>query len=288
MEIVKTQHLFLDSAKRDAGTPQSWSVAIPAGMLKCRPDQHLRVQLCGFSYLYDFNAINGTNNIFFVTDTAANTQTAIYMDYGCPTLQQLGKQLVTKFAEIGITAVIRFHQYNNSFEFSFDREIQLTFSGTSYNVLGFNEGEEPIGFFINSTHEINLQPVTDLCVKLDGVSPVHNLNIDNLRGEVRSSSLLLCLYTGNIEPYTYIDHRSKDDEFTIDLVDTELLELRFAVTDMEDKPIPIADHKITLRVDTVQARKETFLLQGIQRALDNAVSLGKDWFQWQFLSSQIK
>lgn len=288
MEIVKSQHVFLDSARRSAGTPQSWAVTLPAGLVKCRTDQHLRIQLCGFSYLYNFNAINGTNNVFFVTDTAAGTQTAILLEYGCPTLQQLAKDLVLKFAEIGITAVIKFHLFNNSFVYSFDREVQLTFQGKSHDVLGFNEGEQPLGFFFDSSHPIELQPVKDLCVKLEGVSPVHSLNLDNLRGEVRSSNLLLCLYTGNIEPFTYIDYRSKDDEFTLDVVDNELLELRFTVTDMNDAPVYIDDHRITLRVDTVQAKQEIGVLQTISSSLKDLLALNKDWFQWSFLSAQIK
>ena len=57
MDLLHTQHLFINSAHRQQGTPCHYSVVLPAGAVKCEDDEVLGITLIRFSAYRDWSGI---------------------------------------------------------------------------------------------------------------------------------------------------------------------------------------------------------------------------------------
>jgi hypothetical protein len=65
-EIVETRNLFTDSAEVISGNCRDFSMNLPQGVLRCNPDQSMRVTLNTFSMFKNFYDINRYNSVFYV------------------------------------------------------------------------------------------------------------------------------------------------------------------------------------------------------------------------------
>ena len=72
-EIVETRNLFTDSSEVISGNCRDFSMNLPQGVLRCNPDQSMRITLNTFSMFKNFYDINKYNSVFYVIATDRNT-----------------------------------------------------------------------------------------------------------------------------------------------------------------------------------------------------------------------
>jgi hypothetical protein len=65
-EIVETRNLFTDSAEVISGNCRDFSMNLPQGVLRCNPDQSMRITLNTFSMFKNFYDVNKYNSVFYV------------------------------------------------------------------------------------------------------------------------------------------------------------------------------------------------------------------------------
>jgi hypothetical protein len=247
-ESNKSQTLFLDSRKRDSGTPQSWTVNVAPGLVVCKQgEEHLRIQLQTLEFLNDFPAINESNDRFTFESGTLGSVT-IQLEHGCPRLVQVAKQIENLYPAASVT----FDETSNTFVFQFIERTSLSFTGTSYDILGFTPFDAPSGTYFESTTAIKIIPVDNVFMKLSGVNPIHSANLDNVTGALRTSHILMHAYLGNSEPFSYFNYFAIENHFILDIVDNELVELTFSAFDLDGNPLlSMPEQKLTLKVDTV-------------------------------------
>ena len=86
-EIVETRNLFTDSAEVISGNCRDFSMNLPQGVLRCNPDQSMRITLNTFSMFKNFYDINKYNSVFYVI--GADRTTGAY-DWSAPVVIENG------------------------------------------------------------------------------------------------------------------------------------------------------------------------------------------------------
>ena len=72
-EIVETRNVFTDSEETVIGNCRDFTMNLPQGVLRCNPNQSMRLTLNTFSMKKNFYSVNKFNSVFYVVSTTTAT-----------------------------------------------------------------------------------------------------------------------------------------------------------------------------------------------------------------------
>ena len=208
MECLYTQHLFINSAHRQQGTPYHYGIVIPSDGVQCEDDEVLGISLLRFSAYRDWAGIPATDNTVTFT-TSAGSQ-SILISPGNPTNSQIALQLSNNTLSISVT----YDSPSNTLIFACPSVMHLTCTPTLGATLGFPSGTSASSTVLQSA---TLRPpqLDQVILHLEGIAPYADRpNMESAFGMMRPSTML-CAFAADGGPYTHIKYENACEEFEL-------------------------------------------------------------------------
>lgn len=260
MQLLKSQHLFLDSSKGSqvSDKPWCWTACLEPGLVKCGQGEYLTVTLERFNTVADWDLVPpGTS--FTVTaadETGGPAYSAeVSLPRGNPRLAKVAEAVSADLASIGCSCM--YDVSSNRFVFSSPFGLQLQFGDLQVaKLMGFDSLAVGPSSTIQSAQPIRPLPIDTIAVHLLGVNPISGgFNCTNISpGTNVTPCHILGVIPVTASPYTMLDWQNGSSAFTIVLADKSITSLSFLITDWAGTPLQnVGQHYLTLRVNTVRS-----------------------------------
>lgn len=244
--LSRTHTLYISSKHREEGTPSRYSVVIPQPMIEGDSNSEIiKISLVDFSCYYSWYLVNEGFNTITFKNLVTNQETVVSLPIGTYKYQRLGQQIAALYP----ACTVVWDEASNKLRFTFAQSHRMTFDGV-YEVLGFSAGAAPTGTTIESERAMTPMALTHLYLNLANVSPVHHsVNLDNLSGEIRVSSVLARIPV-NAPPFQLVHFINPTLESNgIDTNEINMNKLEFVITNGDGHEITfMPDHQMTLRI----------------------------------------
>lgn len=284
--ITRAQTIFIDSRYRDSGTSYNMQICFPRGTLQTKNvNEKLKISVLMFTCFFTMESVTAENNCFKIRKESTQAQTDITIPLGHWKFHELCDLITQQYPEVTVT----YNRGTGKLTFQFAEPHSLIWVNKSHQVFGFAKGSTPVGSIVESTTPINLNPISNLCVHLDGISLYGAHNLDNTKGSMRASSMVLAMPM-NARPYEPFIYTSQGDASTWSMAnivdDTDITELLIRITDFEGNMLyNMPEFQCVLMVETVSTSdsQSALLLQMTDQMKDLL-----EYTQMNFLKHHIK
>jgi len=282
--LSRSHYVYVQSKHRNSGTNYQYSINLPPSLVQCDEEyERIKVTIMNFSVYNSWYLINttGFNTITFHNQTS-NTTTVVTIPAGNYTYYRLANVISSLYPLCQCVWL----QDANKLQFNFTAPHQLSFDGI-YNILGFNQGDQPQGTTITSTNVMIPVPTTGIMISLVNHMPFHDaVNLDNMSGEVRASNILARIPI-NAPPFQLIYYTNiTENDNGIFIGNNMVNELEFLFTTPDGLRMTyIPDHEMLVKVEIWTVDDETNIQEVIQDLKDIKQTL-KDLFLMKHLKQQ--
>jgi len=246
--VEKEQYIFIQSKNRTSGNTYDFEVNIADGILQCGQDEVMAITMMNFDMPFNWYMVNSGNNSVTFRNVTTSINTTVTIPEGNYNYKKLADCINQLYPHVYCEYLVP----QNKFLFSFQQQHQIIFIGASYNTLGFSQGETPQGITIMSPNQITTgTTITELCVRLDGITPYKNsFNVDMMRGTASVSMILLSIpFITN--PFQLLSYTNYNHTNTMYIDNKKLNMLRIQITDFDDNLLGyINDYTMTLQIQT--------------------------------------
>lgn len=238
----KTHTLYLQSKRRDTGTPSNYVISLPQ-VINADPNLEI-VKIC----LKNFT----TYNSWFIVKEGANVikvnGVSFFIPVGNYTYQRLSKIIENELPN----SIVTWIQEQNKMEITFPTFRTLVFDDIG-KTLGFTPNE-PYGG-IKITSQTPMTPYYDphLFIHLQNVAPIaESLVMSNHTGEMRIASILSKVLI-NASPFQLITHQQVLESDGIITADNTLNSLEVFITDSDGKEfLDCPEHEMVLTIESME------------------------------------
>lgn len=266
---VKSQTLLIssrNSANSTSDTPYDYGIVLAPGLVRCRPEQKLRMSLKRMSCRANWQWVP-QNCSFTVTLLQSDGYVPhnVVLAAGNPSFRDLASGITKQVGVSGFSCtydkaashLVFFYISTSNLSQPF---IQLDFTAfpNVQQLLGFGEGSGVIvysdGATLRSREPLNDTPFNSVKVHVSGVTPEsHSANATNLgANEFVQECNILAAFAVDSSAFGLMDYRNVDQSFTMTLTDKAIRSLRFHFTDWSDRPLTqLTDHHLYLQIDTL-------------------------------------
>lgn len=263
MNVTKTQMLLFRSdncSNPMADTPWSFGATLESDLVKCKPDEKLRVTLKMLTAraLWEWIPLGGTFSLGILSDKGA-TLLNITVPHGNPTFEALAKDITLGAALPGF--LCQFHAAQNKLSFSYQGGLSIAadFSASKHlqPLFGFSPGGIIIsnGDTLTSDFPLNDTPFDSIKVHLSGVNPESGCQngMNTAPGSIVQSCDVLAAFQVDSEPYGLLKYSNDNDMFSMIITDKAVRSLRFEYTDWNGTPLyQLTQNCLYLQFDTIK------------------------------------
>lgn len=274
--IGASQTLLLNSAfcaNPTSDTPWDWSVVLAPELIKCRPNEKLRITLkrleCRALWLWIPRPFH-----FYVLVNKQLPFVRVDVPAGNPTFRDVAQLITTAVAspDFQCTFLPAVRKYRFAVNAVVPREptVQLDFTEdpAAATALGFvhtsiiysGAGERSI----DSEVPLNDTPFDAVKVHVSGVLPEKaSQNGSNTAvAEQCEPTDLLAAFQVDSSAFDLLEYRNTDDTFAMTITDKTIRTLHFRMTDWYDRPLTqFAPHYLYLQVDTLRLSIEDIVVK---------------------------
>ena len=245
--LSRSHYLYLQSKHRNSGTPSNYSIKLPPSLIQCDEEfERIRVTIMNFNVYNSWYMINAGFNTINFYNMVTNTTTSVSIPGGSYSYYRLAAEINNLYADCTCTWL----QDSNKMCFTFTDSHQMSFDGI-YNILGFQQGEQPEGTTIVSSQTMIPVPTTGILINLINQMPYHGaINLDNLTGFMRPSTVLARVGI-NASPFqliTYSNVTENDNGIYISTNNLNELEFLFTTPDQVEMTY-LPDHDLLIKVE---------------------------------------
>ena len=240
MSLKRSHTLYLQSSKRDSGTPSNYIITLPQ-VIDSDPNlERFKITLQNFSTYNDWYLIKEGSNTIWVNGKM------LTVPHGTYTYYRLSKQLATTTG-----AAVTWLQDQNKMQFSFQESKSVSFDGVG-PILGFDEDIVYTGSVIVSDFAMTPVKDTHLFVHLNNVSPLNDhLVFSNHTGEVKVANILAKVLV-NAAPFTLITHQQVLESEGLYSNENNLGALEVMITKSRGEEFyDLPDHEMVLHIESV-------------------------------------
>lgn len=270
--IIRSEFIliFINSKNRDdMDTPCDTTIEVPTGLIQITDPtkERIKVALMSFTGWFSWSEINNTNNTFAFKNLITNQTTSISLNNGNYPLQKLARIINTLYSEVQCHYIVE----SNKFVFTFNQPHSITFTGRSFDVLGFEAGDDGIqGTTITSIIPIKPMKRLNMYVRLMDAVPCDDcMNLDNFNSIHLQPSNVLCSFPINASPFMSINFNDANvgEIFGMWIGNTQLTKLHFQLTDCEGNVLDmIDDYEIQFQIG-IYSLETDIELKGIKQEL---------------------
>lgn len=249
--LVASQTLSINSSECPTGSPGDFSVALPANAVSCTDGQVFMVSLKRFCTFAGWSWIPEGSAFTIEVNELPYTLT---LPPGNPTLKVIAQSITSQVSAPKFLCSYERNSQKLVFACAPSSEIQLIFSNPAVGkYLGFDSAVAPTLGLIKSQRAIQPIALSAIRVHMYGMQSFMNSgNWHNTRQELMQPSRCLATIPADVEPYTRMDV-VLDSTFKMPVVDKDITELRFHITDTHSADIPeLTEVELQVQIDTYQ------------------------------------
>jgi hypothetical protein len=266
-ELTKTQYLFIQSKNRSRGNAYDFEITFQDSLIECTKDEVMAITLVSFDMPFSWYMVNSTNNTFTITDVNSNVSQTVVLQEGNYSYRKLADAINEQYS----SGYCEYLSPQNKLQFTFNTAHRISFTGKSYQVLGFNSNDTPQGTTILSTNQLQQgTQITELCLSLLGLAPYKDaFNIDTIGNSIQISNVLLAM-PFKCNPFEIMSFRNYNNTNTMFVANKKVNTIRFTITDFDDTFLTfVSDYSMTIKVDTfaVDTNGEK-MVQQLDRLID--------------------
>lgn len=252
METVRRQYAFISSASA-TGTAYDYTVAVAPNMLECAQNEQLRVTLMALSFFNDIQGTAANQTTLEFVDLNGDAH-AVTLSTGNVPFQQVADSINEQY--MAVNAV--FDEYTNQLVFDLTGVQRMRFLDNSWQALGFSSGADVLGGGIVRGGTLRPPALTDLVVRLEGVSQAAPFNVSNLAGGPLDRTSVLLAIPVDCPPFASFTWESPLGAFSMALTEKRLSQLHFLITDFSGQPLTnMPHHRLVLRFEVERPRDDT-------------------------------
>jgi len=276
MDINKTRSItsFISSKNRQLQeNTYQFTIDYPDGILTCRPNEYMELNVLSFDMANTMYNINETNNQFeIITNSISETKTIPPGNYSIKTFMNQMKSLIN----INFI-VITYNEAQNTYTFT----TLMTTSNiyklkpiTIGNLIGIIDNiEYEIGTLGYTTGLVNLINYNKVIVRTENISYYYS-NVENIRtntnNSVISSDIIFWKSKADIEPYKILKYNNEDggNSFVYKIEDKQINSIVFLLRNERNEVIYDApDYMIVIQYNFYEKQDIKKILNSIDNTM---------------------